>query len=144
MNELFCERTFVDARWSILAQALRSQAGTMHAWRYSWNLALTLVPESSRERSGNMNFQLEEKHERQSFWSFKHLSGRNLKQLVCFAPGIACSGLKQATTGDAWGSILPGLLGLVWLISGSSKSFMKRTTSHALRVLSALFAVKPA
>ena len=25
------------------------------------------VPESSRERSGNMNFQLEEKHERQSF-----------------------------------------------------------------------------
>ena len=38
---------------------------------------------------------------------------------------IVCSVLKQAATGDAWGSVL---LGLLWLISGSSKSFIERTT----------------
>ena len=134
-TNFFYERTFVDARWSIFGSNIAERSfglarGAMHARRYSWNLALTLVMSrraAEKEAVLNINFQLEEKRERQSFLSFKHLSGRNLKQFVCFAPGIVCSGLKQAATGDAWGSIL---LGLVWLISGSSKSFicMERTT----------------
>ena len=55
------------------------------------------------------------------------LSGGNLKQCVCFAPGIVCSGRKQGS--DRWrlrkSSIL---LFLVWLSGCSSKSFMERTT----------------
>ena len=72
------ERTFVDARWSVFGARIaersfgRGLARGSHA-----RVALLLkscvdacqchVPEISRERSGNMNFQLEEKHERQSF-----------------------------------------------------------------------------
>ena len=66
----FYERTFVVARGLFLAHALRSEASAAasHKWRYSCVDACQChVPEISRERSGNMNFQLEEKHERQSF-----------------------------------------------------------------------------
>ena len=83
-TNFFHERTFVDTRWSIFGahiavqsetSAAASRVGAMHEC-----MALLLkscvdasvstqchVPESSRERSSNINFQLEEKHERQSF-----------------------------------------------------------------------------
>ena len=138
MNELFCDWTFVDGRWSILAHTLRSEAsasrmGAMHAWRYSWNLSLTLVmSRRAAEKEAvtwTFKIQLDEKHERQSFLSFKHLlSGRNLKSVLRQASCALAS--KQAATGDASSSSGRGsiLLGLVWLISGSSKSFPERTT----------------
>ena len=74
-NEFFCEQTFVDARWSIFGSHIAERSfdlapGSRHAC-----MTLLLkscadacdVPESSRERNGYMNFQLDEKHERQSF-----------------------------------------------------------------------------
>ena len=91
-NESFYERTFVDARWSIFGSLIAERSFGLGCESHTC-MALLLkscadachVPESSRERSGNMNFQLEEKHERQSFSSFKHLlSGGNLKQFGCF------------------------------------------------------------
>ena len=79
-TNFFDERTFVDARWSVfgahiaersfgcgLGLARRSHARMALLLKSSVDACQCHVPEISRERSGNMNFQLEEKHERQSF-----------------------------------------------------------------------------
>ena len=79
-TNFFYERTFADARWSVFGAHIaergfgRGLARGSHARMallLTCNLALTLVNVMSRrsaeKKSGNMNFQLEEKHERQSF-----------------------------------------------------------------------------
>ena len=79
-TNFFYERTFVDARWSVFGVhvAERSFGRGLGLARGSHALMAQLlkscvdacrchVPEISRERSGNMNFHLEEKRERQSF-----------------------------------------------------------------------------
>ena len=73
-TNFFCERTFVDARWSIFGSHIAERSfGLAHGSHVCMALLLKScadachVPESSRERSGNLNFQLDEKHERQSF-----------------------------------------------------------------------------
>ena len=81
-TNLFYERTFVDARWSVFGahfaersfgRGLARGSHARMALPWPWKMKSCVdacqchVPEISRERSGNMNFQLEEKHERQSF-----------------------------------------------------------------------------
>ena len=79
-TNFFYERTFVDARWSVFGAhvAERSFRRGLDLARGSHaRMALLLkscvdtcqchVRKISRERSGNMNIQLEEKRERQSF-----------------------------------------------------------------------------
>ena len=67
-----------DARWSVFDAHIaersfgRGLARGSHArivllLKSCVDACQCLVPEISRERSGNMNFQLEKKHERQSF-----------------------------------------------------------------------------
>ena len=52
-----------------------------------------------------------------------------------------CSGRKQAATGDAWGSQVSCSFLFGWVAVRQNRSWRGQ---HALRVLSALFAVKPA
>ena len=79
-TNFFYERTFVDARWSVFGVHIAERSfgrGLGLARGSHARMALLLkscvdacqcpVPEISRERSSNMNFQLEEKRERQSF-----------------------------------------------------------------------------
>ena len=79
-TNFFYERTFVDARWSVFGAHVAERSfrrGLGLARGSHARMALLLkscvdacqchVPEISRERSGNMNIQLEEKRERQSF-----------------------------------------------------------------------------
>ena len=73
-TNFFCERTFVDAHWSIFGSHFAERSfGLAHRSHVCMALLLKScadachVRESSRERSGNLNFQLDEKHERQSF-----------------------------------------------------------------------------
>ena len=77
-TNFFYERTFVDARWSVFGAHIAERSfGRGLARGSDARMAQLLqscvddcqchVLEISRERSGNMNFQLEEKHERLSF-----------------------------------------------------------------------------
>ena len=81
-TNFFYERTFVDARWSVfgvhiaerrfgrglgLARGSHARMAPLLKSCVDHDACQCHVPEISRERSGNMNFQLEEKRERQSF-----------------------------------------------------------------------------
>ena len=79
-TNFFYERTFVDARWSVfgahiaersfgrgLARGSHARMALLVLLKSCVDACQCHVPEISRERSGNMNFQLEEKRERQSF-----------------------------------------------------------------------------
>ena len=73
-TNFFCERTFVDARWSIFGSHIAERSSGLAHRSPTHGATLEIlrrdachVRESRKERSGNMNFQLDEKHERQSF-----------------------------------------------------------------------------
>ena len=78
-TNFFYERTFVDARHGSVFGAHIAERSFGRGLARGSHAGMTLllkscvdacqchVPEISRERSGNMNFQLEEKRERQSF-----------------------------------------------------------------------------
>ena len=119
-----------------LAHTLRSEAsasrvGAMHAWRYSWNLVLTLVmsQRAAEEKEAvtwtfNLKRSIKDNPSKVSNTSVAEI-WNNSSVLLQASCALASSKQRQVTSEEVSSSVL---FIIMWLISGSSKSFMERTT----------------